>query len=1112
VSPTAAAVRAFEVTGPLPQGVTLLEASAGTGKTFTIAALVARYVAEGLPMDQLMVVTFTRMATGELKDRVRERLVSVAEGLARPGRAGDDEVLAVLAAGPPETVEERRRRVVRALAAFDSATIETTHGFCLHVLAGLGVAGDLDLGMTLVDDARDLLDDVIDDLYLRRFWRDRRPPPFRRAEAVEIGRQVLANPATRYVPEGLARANRSPPALRRRLADALGAEIERRKRAANLVTFDDLLVRLDRTLADEVRGPAAAARLRAQYKVALVDEFQDTDAIQWEIVRRVFAAPGSTLVLIGDPKQAIYAFRGADVHSYLAAAAVADRRATLSVNWRSDEGLIEAYDALFAGCQLGHPGIAYRPVRAARAEVDPPFAAALRVRLIDRRWIEGTAKGHARLGAARRKVAEDLAAEVVTLLEAPGGRADADAPRRPGDLAALVRTNAHAEMVREALDAAGVPAVTGAAGSVLATPAAAEWRSLLDALERPSSRERAGAVALTPFVGWTASRAARAEEAEWDDLHWRLHQWSATLRQHGVAALYHRVSTAEHLPERVLAQASGERMLTDLGHVAELLHGAAHEEGLGATALAGWLSRRIAEADEDGDDERSRRIDSDADAVQVLTIHRAKGLEFPVVLCPYLWDFGVHVPRFPVFHDPDRGGVRTLDLGGADGPDADVHRTLHIDEERGEDLRLLYVALTRARHRAVVWWAGTWDSRHSPLSRLLFSRRGEAIGSEGHRVPSDEEMRARLDALMVAAPRRLSVEWVREVAPRRLAPPGAERPVLEVGAFARHVDLRWRRSSYSAITRGVHEQLVASEPEDDVLFDDDVAEAGLPSGASGPGALLGLSAMPGGPRVGTVVHRVLEAVDFAEPDLPGALRRRLDQELAWSPVDVGDRATVAAGLATALRAPLGPLADGTRLCDVGRRHRLDELAFELPLAGGERPRGAVAVGQLADLLRAHLPATDPLAAYAARLEDPTLEGALRGFLTGSLDLVLRLEGPRFIVADYKTNRLGPPDAALSTWHYRPEALRAEMFRAHYPLQALFYTVALHRFLRWRLRGYLPARHLAGVLYLFVRGMSGPSLESADPDPPGVWSWRPPPALVEAASDLFDGTAVDGTAP
>jgi exodeoxyribonuclease V beta subunit len=256
-----------------------------------------------------------------------------------------------------------------------------------------------------------------------------------------------------------------------------------------------------------------------------------------------------------------------------------------------------------------------------------------------------------------------------------------------------------------------------------------------------------------------------------------------------------------------------------------------------------------------------------------------------------------------------------------------------------------------------------------------------------------------------------------------------------------------------------------------------------------------LDDMPAGTQGGTLVHRVLEATDFAAVDLEAELAARLADAQAWRDTDIGDPAAVLAGLRAAIETPLGFVLEGVRLRDVARADRVDELDFELPLAGGDDPSGAVTLGAIAAVLRAH---GDPLG-YADRLDDPELRPELRGYLTGILDLVVRLPGPRFAVLDYKTNRLAGPDEPLTAWHYRPEALAEEMRRAHYGLQALLYTAALHRYLRWRLSAYDPDRHLAGVGYLFLRGMTG------DPGA-GVFAWRPPGPLVRALSDVLDGVS------
>ncbi len=1083
--------RPFDVCGPLPTGVTVLEASAGTGKTYAIAALAARYIADGVPLDQLLLVTFTRMATGELRERVRDRLVSVEEALSRPDPGERDAVARLLADGPPELVARRRRNLSRARADFDAATIATTHGFCQEVLAGLGVAGDVERDSQFVEDVSDLVDQVVDDLYVRRFHREEQHP-ISRDEAGRIARIAVENPVAPIEPSGAAE---TLPAMRARLAQAVRDELRLRKDRAALMTYDDLLTKLDETL----RGPAGeigVRRLRERYHVVLVDEFQDTDPIQWSILRRAFAEGDSTLVLIGDPKQAIYAFRGADVYAYLDAAGEASDRPTLETNRRSDQGLIDAYDALFGGAQLGHEGIVYRPVHATAANQAPRLPGTpLRIRVVhrDEPSLELTARGFATSGSAREHVAEDLAGDLVRLLNArpeierraeDGSTLDR-VELRPGHVAVLVQTNRTAALIRDALDAAGVPAVINGAGSVFGTDPARQWLRLLEALERPTSSLRAHAAALTPFVGWTAEQVATADDAAWEAVHTRLHDWAAVLRLRGVASLAETITQAEGLPRRILARADGERALTDVRHVAELLHAAATSEQLGSTALVGWLRRRIAEAGQDtGDEDRSRRLESDEEAVQVLTVHRSKGLEFPVVYYPYLWEPSYIPSGVPVvFHDPDAGDRRTIDVG-LEGADFERHKRQEMTEQRGEDLRLAYVALTRAQHQAVVWWAPSWNSRDSALGRLLFAR--EAAGTVpavARDTPSDAATWTRFEALRDEAPGCVAVERSTLRPAETWAGQRREPAALSAARFDRDLDERWRRTSFSDISAGTYEARVGSEPEETSVNDEPEAPVSAPAAGELP-----LAAMPVGVEVGTFVHRVLEATDFAAPDLDAELAAAMAAVQARRPVDLGDPDRVVAGLRAAIETPL---LDGLRLRDLGRADRLDELDFEFPLVGGDRPRGWVDLDAVGAVLRAH---GDALG-YADRLDDPALRRSVRGYVTGSIDLVARV-GDRFAVIDYKTNWLGAPGRELAAVDYRPEALAAEMVSGHYGLQALLYTVALHRYLRWRLAGYDPDRHLAGVLYLFLRGMTGTRA--------GVFSWQPSGELVTALSDVFDG--------
>jgi exodeoxyribonuclease V beta subunit len=1147
----------FDLLGPLPDpGVTMLEASAGTGKTFTIAALVTRYVAAGTPVERILAVTFTRMATAELRSRVRDRLVSAEAHLGRIVDAGsnpsdDDELVQLLARGTVEEVDARRRRLSSAIANFDAATITTTHGFCHLVLASLGTAGSVAPGAVLVDDAGDTVEEVVEDLYLRHALMHGRSFPLKCAQ--QVVSSAVENPDTSLFEVG----PETTGSLLVRLAKKAREEVSRRLIEAGLLTYDDLLVRLKDALVDEDRGKVACGLLRDAYSVVLVDEFQDTDPIQWDVVKEAFGTGDTTLVMIGDPKQAIYSFRGGDVYSYLDATATATRRYTLTRNWRSDAGLLAAYDALFDPIHLGHSDIPYRKVASPESHHSPgveglPVPAPLRIRLVGEKGLPSIKRNQ--FGAAKPSaeewIARDLADDVVRLLRS-GARltrsSDRGEPITPGRVAVLVRTNRQAACVESALVSAGVPAVMGSSASVFETEGGRCWLKLLEALERPALRSRAAALALTPLLGLSASQIACLEEAEWEAIHAQLHGWADILRRRNVAALFREVLTDRSVPERVLSLPDGARFLTDLAHVAQLLHAEAAAGMQGPTALHAFLARRISDAtDETGMEERSRRLDSDADAVQVLTIHRAKGLEFPIVYCPFLWDAAMWKDDGSpvIYHEPGHEAgspsSRRLDVTGIDkSPTYSEHRSVALDEQRGEELRLLYVALTRARHQAVLWWVGTRDSYSSPLARVLLRKPGDPSAHKPSGRPKQAELVARVLGLADRAGEAsvspcITAEICTEPTGESWERPHTPGLLLEAAEFSRPLDRAWRRSSYSSMTASDQRQaaeMVSSEPEDPGTTDEpdtqpdggrvavvsatgfvhangDVPqEGGVPPAADAPARVdCPLAAAPGGTEFGTFVHHVLERVDFADADLASAVGAAVATESLRRSTDIGSPGLLVEGLVAAIDTPLGPLAGGASLRGLRRADRVDELSFELPLAGGDRPTGSVATSGIAELFDRHLDPDGPLRGYPPRLLSQSLETDLRGYLTGSLDLVFKIGtgyDARFFIADYKTNRLAGPGEALTAWHYRPEALDAEMQQAHYPLQAILYSVALHRYLRWRLPGYSPGHHLGGVLYLFVRGMTGRDCPMVGPHPCGVFSWAPPCELVMDLSDLFD---------
>ena len=1112
----------FDICGELPRPATttLLEASAGTGKTWTIAALVTRLVAEGHGrLEEMLVVTFGRAASQELRERVRAQLVAAHRCLeeSRRGRAPElDTLTQLLSDVEADELNRRVDRLREALTDFDAATIATTHQFCQLVLRSLGVAGDTDSASELVESLDDLLVEVVDDLYVRGFARSEDPPVFNRKAALSIARAAVNDPQAHLVepavPDGVEPAQHE--AHRRwRFARAVREEMDLRKRRLGVLSYDDLLSRLAGALRDE-QAPARL-RMRERWRFVLVDEFQDTDPVQWQVLDRAFTGH-ATMVLIGDPKQAIYAFRGGDVVTYLAAEETAGLKATLGTNHRSDQPLLASIQAVLRGAALGDDRIVVRDVRAAhthRRLAGAPRPEPWRLRMVDRERFGLTgakaAKGMT-IGPLRDLVAEDLAADVRALL---GSGATYDGEEiRAGHVAVLCETRRQCETARDGLVRAGVQAVIAGSGSVYATEGADEWLCLLEAIEAPHRSNRVRAAALTSFFGHTAAELDASAEQGGDQLTERVYEvlrgWGDLMRSRGLAAVFETAVSAHGLPERVLRLEGGERLLTDLRHVGESLHDEATRERLGLTALLVWMRGRMTDARSDVTAERTRRLDSDAAAVQILTIHGSKGLQFPVVYLPFVSDLFPRTPAMPLFHDEH--GRRCLDVSGSGSP----HAPAAIAEEAGEDLRLLYVAMTRAQSQLVTWWLPSQkNTTCAPLHRMLFGRR-----PGGADVPREVPLAADDRALEIARAWQDAggphVESV-EIAPAGGAVRSDGLGPLTARSFDREVDPHWRRTSYTALSsaadnaRASADEVVVSvgsEPEDPPRADEPDVSFARPAVelVETPGVRSPMADLPVGATFGSLVHAVLEHTDPEEADLRAALLEQIAlQRLRW-PVDLDDE-VLADALVAVLDTPMGPLVDNATLRDIGIKDRMAELDFELPLAGGDQDRRSSSsrprLSDLGPVLRTHVEPGDPLLPYADVLDEPShAEQVLAGYLTGSVDIVLRAGG-RFVIVDYKTNWLGSHDEELTSHSYRPEALEEAMTHSSYPLQALLYAVVLHRFLRWRLPGYDPAQHLGGVMYLYLRGMCGPETPGS-----GVFSWKPPVALVETVSDLLDGTS------
>ena len=1113
---TSTAMDVFDISGALPGvGTTVLEASAGTGKTYAVAALATRFVAEAVaPLDELLVITFSRAATQELRDRVREMFVKAAAALADPSSCGDDELFAALchdAEGERLGAAElaaRRRRLLDAVANYDAATIATTHEFCNAVLRSLGVAGDSDSTETLREDISGLTDEVVEDHYLARYAQLDIDPPIAFREARNAANRAVENPHAVLRPTD-AEAGSEQEALFA-FADGVRTELEVRKRRAGVFTYDDMLSRLAEAVRPKPDGPRPAAeRMRARWSVVLVDEFQDTDPVQWAVLEHAFAGH-ARLVLIGDPKQAVYAFRGGDTPTYLRAVAAAPMH-TLGVNWRSDKPVVDALQVLTGGAQLGDERIKVHEVHAADHLKDSRLSAGggVRLRQVRRDGFALTKSGTINIGKVREHIAVDLAADIARQLSS-GATLDG---RRltPGDFAVLLHSvKEDAPRIQVELSRLGIPSVLNTAESVMLSPAATHWLRLLEAMEKPQLPGRIRAAALTPFFATTADDLIAGGDDLTDDLAERVRGWLDLLRSRGVAAVQG-AAGVDGLARRVLAEEGGERLLTDLTHVGQLLHRAGQEERLGVTGLLAWLRAAIEEGNRN--DSRRRRLDVDAEAVQFVTIHGSKGLEYPIVYLPQLFDR--NVKDWPTVHAYHEDDVRCLDV--ANSPRAKAKAR---EEEAQEDLRLAYVAMTRACAQVTMWWAPTYNACHGALTRLLFGRGpGSATVPDRAQVGEDDDAVGEVLQGWAAAGAFVLESTGPGGARVALPAPAGE---LAAREFDRALDTEWRRTSYSGLIRA-DDQLAhgaSSEPEqagtDDEDDPEDLEPADEVDAVDVDAAWLSpMNGLPAGATFGSLVHAVLEHADPEAADLRAELLARVEEERRWWSV-----AATSEELADALlpmnRTPLGPLADDLTLAEIGRGDRLCELDFEFPMADGDAscapgasPPG-LPLAEFAGALRRHLPDDDPVRPYADRLASPALGGqVLRGYLSGSIDVVLRVgdgAGQRFVVVDYKTNTLGDPTRPLTALDYTPAKVAAAMLHSHYPLQALLYSVVLHRYLRWRLPGYEPGRHLGGVLYLFVRGMVGADTPVVDGVPCGVFSWQPPAALVEELSSILDGRA------
>ncbi|KQP49595.1 exodeoxyribonuclease V subunit beta [Pseudorhodoferax sp. Leaf274] len=890
-------------------------------------------------------------------------------------------------------------------------------------------------------------------------------------------------------------------ALRARLAaqaaQALreGLAAEKLRRAE--LGFDDLLQQLDRALHGE-GGAALAARIRAQFPLALIDEFQDTDPVQYRIFRRIYAVDGGEradrdrgLVMIGDPKQAIYGFRGADIRTYLRARRdVGDALYALDTNHRSTGAVVRAVNHVFLHAEA-QPRAAFRfaldtgnpvpfvPVQArGRAEwlqIDGQPANALTL------WSLEPPAGadKPRVGSAeyRSRMAEASASAVVHWLRgADAGRTgfvhgDSLQPLRPADIAVLVRSGSEADAVRTALNARGLRSVyLSDRASVFATPEAQDLLHWLRACAAPADEALLRSALATRLLCVPLAELARLREDElaWEALALRFRALRELWQRHGVLPMLHQLLHDFDLPARWLAEPGGERRLTNVLHLAEWLQRRAVELD-GEHALLRALAERLAHPEGEED---ILRLESDAALIKVVTIHKSKGLEYPLVVLPFIsaWrEVRSGKQETLGFHD-DAADQRVLEL---DGQHTQA-RALAEEERLAEDLRLLYVALTRARHGL---WLGL-----APLApgnagkpQLHRSALGHVLAG-GEPIDDLAGYRARLAALaagcddiaLVPAPEPDDATW-------QAAPPP---PVGPARQPQRAGHAPWWIASYSALVQQLG--AAAAEPED-ARQDQALEEAELADPADAPEsprapAAGSWHAFPRGAEPGSFLHGLLEwcalqgfAHVVAQPQALRDLVARRCAVRGWEAwID-----PLCDWVPRWLQLPLALPGHASPVALDGLAQYQTELEFWFPIHRAD-------TRAIDALVTAHTFDAAPRPALA----NTRLAGMLKGFM----DLVFEHEG-RYWVADYKSNWLGADARA-----YDAAAMQQALLAHRYDVQYLLYVFALHRLLGARLPDYDYDRHVGGALYLFLRG--------AEADTRGVFATKPPRALIEALDTLF----------
>jgi exodeoxyribonuclease V beta subunit len=1226
-------------------GQILIEASAGTGKTYTIALLFLRLLLEkGLSVDEILVVTFTKAATEELRGRIRQRIRDALDVLEDQGP--DDSLLQELLVKATEIIPRDRAVILLgdALTRMDEAAIYTIHGFCQRMLQDHAFESGAPFAMEFLETEQLLRKRIMEDFWRQRFypaseeetawvaslwqapeallaglgghlgrqdlecipaiseeevahqaeaaaslftqvqeqWQEQREAVAellrenkrlsrdkskgyglpRLEAALELLDEFLAAQTVPWlladelelftnskIQSSLKKNKQDPPdhpffglfeeffqahhslSQSRRIFVLIQArtwlheELTRRKQAQDQLSFDDLLTQLEEALQGE-GGKRLAGSISRRFPVIMVDEFQDTDPLQYRIFAAVHRAadeetkteiipvsppeskkPG--LFLIGDPKQAIYSFRGADIFTYIQARqdTPPENRLTMTTNYRSATPMVKAVNHLFhheapflfAKDEIDFPkvqaaGLADKtpllleekesssaecrrgeslcsPLQIGQARGPAPTTCIAPAPLTCLLLPEGDDKGKPLAkGTAEEQAARFCAHEIADLLAA-GQRGETwigDQALSAGDFAVLVRTHAEADLVRKELSALSITSVSFSQESVFSGKEARQLLTVMTSLNDLSDSALVRTALVTELFGYTAERLdnLRNDEQEWEEVMFVLARYRRTWQQQGVIPMLQKLLKDQQTVSRLHAAPSGERMLTNFLHLAELLQAESrYRFGVhGANALLRWFSDQIHSPEKHAENQQLR-LESDENLVKIVTIHKSKGMEYPVVFLPFLWAARPCSDKRPLsFHRPGHPDTLCLDLGSGE----DEHFLLAEKERLAEDLRLLYVAVTRARACCFFCWGRVSKMEDSALCYLLH---GDLPDPDQFLTDLDRLNRLNNGTSMLAL----------KPFPESFFPPKLSNTDTTIKLvspiFKGQIDTRWRLTSYSGLIAALdsdapHDTVHVSimQPErpdyDEVTASDSVKQNGLPEPP-----VLDTFRFPKGAAAGTCLHAILEKISFTDPTgheaVIGAELARAGFDQSWLPV-------VGSWMEDILNTGLKVKQDEEIffLSAVQDNDRVNEMAFYFPLLAMRLDRFNQVLEEFS---------YPPL---------PNQHEVLEGLMVGFIDLVFSVNG-RYYLADYKSNYLGD-----SPSDYQQEQLGTAMLDHRYDLQYLIYTLALHRFLKGRIRGYTYDEHFGGALYLFLRGLH-PENEVGT----GVFTTRPPFALIEALDQV-----------